>query len=51
MQGMIDIFHPERLSINLEKKIRNCLHERLIQRLLLVSSLNRNEGESAAIYT
>ena len=38
--GMIDIFHPERLSFNLGKTIQNCLHENLIQKLLLASSLN-----------
>ena len=39
--GMIDIFHPERHSINLGKSIQNCLNEMLIQRFLLVISLNR----------
>ena len=39
--GMIGIFHPERLSYNLSERIKNCLHEQLIQRLLLASSLNR----------
>ena len=48
--GMIDIFHPERLSINLEKKIQNCLHERLIQRLLLVSSLNQMRVKCRNLY-
>ena len=38
---MIDIFHPERLSINLGRRVQNCLHETLIQRLFLVSSMNR----------
>ena len=39
--GMIDIFHPERLSDALRDNIAACLHEDLIRRLLLVSSLNR----------
>ena len=39
--GMIDIFHPERLSDALRDNIAACLQEDLIRRLLLVSSLNR----------
>ncbi len=48
--GMIDIFHPERLSCNLDKRIKNCLHEQLIQRLLLVSSLNRLHVKCRNLY-
>lgn len=48
--GMIDIFHPERLSSNLDKRIKNCLHEQLIQRLLLVSSLNRLQVKCRNLY-
>ena len=48
--GMIDIFHPERLSINLGKRIQNCLHETLIQRLLLVSSMNRMRVKCRNLY-
>ena len=48
--GMIDIFHPERLSPNLDKRIKNCLHEQLIQRLLLVSSLNRLQVKCRNLY-
>ena len=48
--GMIDIFHPEQLSINLGTRIQNCLHEKLIQRLLLVSSLNRMKVKCRNLY-
>ena len=48
--GMIDIFHPERLSSNLDRRIKNCLHEQLIQRLLLVSSLNRLQVKCRNLY-
>ena len=48
--GMIDIFHPERLSCNLDKRIKNCLHEQLIQKLLLVSSLNRLKVKCRNLY-
>ena len=48
--GMIDIFHPERLSINLGTRIQNCLHERLIQKLLLVSSLNQMKVKCRNLY-
>ena len=48
--GMIDIFHPERLSINLGKRIQNCLHETLIQKLLLVSSMNRMRVKCRNLY-
>ena len=48
--GMIDIFHPERLSCNLDKRIKNCLHEQLIQRLLLVSSFNRLQVKCRNLY-
>ena len=43
--GMIDIFHPERLSESLNTSIRACLQESVIQRLLLVSRLQSNAGE------
>jgi len=39
--GMIDIFHPERLSGALQQEIASCLHENLVRRLLWISSLNR----------
>ena len=48
--GMIDIFHPERLLTNLGKRIQNCLHEKLIQRLLLVSSLNQMKVKCRNLY-
>ena len=48
--GMIDIFHPERLSFNLEERVKNCLHEHFIQRLLLVSSLNRLRVKCRNLY-
>ena len=48
---MIDIFHPKRLSPNLDKRIKNCLHEQLIQRLLLVSSLNRLQVKCRNLYS
>ena len=38
--GMIDIFHPERLSDSLRSGITACLQEDLIRRLLWISSLN-----------
>jgi len=47
---MINISHPERLSPNLDKRIKNCLHEQLIQRLLLVSSLNRLQVKRRNLY-
>ena len=37
--GMVDIFHPERLSEAMAEWVTTCLHERLISRLLLASSL------------
>ena len=37
--GMVDIFHPERLSEPMARWVSACLHERLISRLLLASSL------------
>ena len=37
--GMVDIFHPERLSEAMAHWVSACLHERLISRLLLTSSL------------
>ena len=48
--GMIDIFHPERLSANLGNRIQNCLHEKLIQRLLLVSRLNQIKVKCRNLY-
>ena len=48
--GMINIFQPERLSTNLGKRIQNCLHEKLIQRLLLVSSLNQMKVKCRNLY-
>ncbi len=37
--GMVDIFHPERLSDAMARAVTACLHERLISRLLLAVSL------------
>ena len=37
--GMVDIFHPERLSEAMAEWVTTCLHECLISRLLLASSL------------
>lgn len=48
--GMIDIFHPERLSDALQQEIASCLHEDLVHRLLLVSSLNRMEVKCRNLY-
>ena len=36
--GMVDIFHPERLSDAMARAVTACLHERLISRLLLAAS-------------
>ena len=36
--GMVDIFHPERLSDSMTTLVESCLHERLIARLLLAAS-------------
>ncbi|MEC8441201.1 MAG: phytanoyl-CoA dioxygenase family protein [Cyanobacteriota bacterium] len=36
--GMVDIFHPERLSDGMATLVESCLHERLIARLLLAAS-------------
>lgn len=35
--GMIDIFHPERLSIAMGDMISSCLRERLVRRLLMLA--------------
>ena len=48
--GLIDIFHPEGLSPNSNKRIKNCLHEQLIQRLLLVSNFNRLQVKCPNLY-
>ena len=48
--GMIDIFHPERLSDSLNTSIRTCLQESVIQRLLLVSSFNRMRVKCRNLY-
>ena len=48
--GMIDIFHPERLSETLRQQIHGCLQESLIQRLLLASSLNRLRVKCRNLY-
>ena len=48
--GMIDIFHPERLSTELDQQIGDCLHEALIQKLLLASSFNRLKVKCRNIY-
>ena len=36
--GMVDIFHPERLSEAMANAVASCLHERLISRLLLAAA-------------
>ena len=36
--GMVDIFHPERLSEAMANAVTSCLHERLISRLLLAAA-------------
>ena len=48
--GMIDIFHPERLSDALRDNIAACLQEDLIRRLLLVSSLNQMAVKCRNLY-
>ena len=48
--GMIDIFHPERLSSELDQQIGDCLHEAFIQKLLLASSFNRLKVKCRNIY-
>ena len=48
--GMIDIFHPERLSESLNSSIRECLQESMIQRLLLASSFNRLRVKCRNLY-
>ena len=48
--GMIDIFHPERLSESLNSGIRECLQESMIQRLLLASSFNRLRVKCRNLY-
>ena len=48
--GMIDIFHPERLSDSLNRSIHVCLQESVIQRLLLISSFNRMRVKCRNLY-
>ena len=48
--GMIDIFHPERLSESLNSSIRTCLQESVIQKLLLVSSFNQMRVKCRNLY-
>ena len=48
--GMIDIFHPERLSDSLNRNIQACLQESVIQRLLLLSSFNRMRVKCRNLY-
>ena len=47
--GMIDIFHPERLSDSLNRSIRTCLQESVIQRLLLVSTGRKKPPTTGSI--
>ena len=37
--GMVDIFHPERLSSAMNNLVQACLHERQVQRLVMASCL------------
>ena len=48
--GMIDIFHPERLSAGLNLTIHACLQEGLIQKLLRTSTLNRLRVKCRNVY-
>ena len=48
--GMIDIFHPERLSAGLNQTIHACLQEGLIQKLLQTSTFNRLRVKCRNIY-
>ena len=48
--GMIDIFHPERLSDSLNRSIHACLQESVIQRLLLLSSFNQMRVKCRNLY-
>ena len=48
--GMIDIFHPERLSAGLNQTIHACLQEGLIQKLLQASTFNRLRVKCRNIY-
>ncbi|MAB55786.1 MAG: hypothetical protein CMN93_07920 [Synechococcus sp. CPC35] len=48
--GMIDIFHPERLSAGLNQTIHACLQESLVQKLLQTSTFNRLRVKCRNIY-
>ena len=48
--GMIDIFHPERLSDRLNRNVQASLQESVIQRLLLLSSFNRMRVKCRNLY-
>ena len=48
--GMIDIFHPERLSTGLNQTIHASLQEGLIQKLLQTSTFNRLRVKCRNIY-
>ena len=48
--GMIDIFHPERLSTDMDVLIRQALHEDLIGRLVMAASLTPVEVKCRNLY-
>ena len=48
--GMIDIFHPEKLSSELDQTIQNCTQITLIRKLISLSTLKKFR-QSAIIYT
>ncbi|MAR08220.1 MAG: hypothetical protein CL862_14145 [Cyanobium sp. NAT70] len=48
--GMIDIFHPERLSDEMKRLINECLQERLIRRVIMISCLTPMRVKCRNIY-
>ena len=48
--GMIDIFHPEKLSSKIEKTIQNCTQITLIRKLISLSTLNKVQAKCQNLY-
>ena len=48
--GMIDIFHPERLSADIENLTRQCLHEGVVSNLVLAASLSPVQVKCRNLY-
>ena len=48
--GMIDIFHPEKLSSKIDKTIQNCTQITLIRKLISLSTLNKVQAKCHNLY-